>query len=50
MLKVLEIGKLSSVSEKKTCETFGYLGSEFEETGETLASSSDEMMCANEEE
>ena len=41
---------MSSVSEGKKCETDGFLCSEVEVTDETLDSSSDKMMCANEKE
>ena len=50
MLEVSELGRMSLVSEGKTCETHWCLGSEVEVIDETLCSSSDEMMCANEEE
>ena len=41
---------MPSVSEIKTCETFGDLGSDVEAIDKTLYPSSDEIMCANEKE
>ena len=50
MLEVSELGRMSSVSEEKTCEIDGSLGCEVEGTDEILDSSSDEMMFVDEEE
>ena len=42
--------RMPSVLERKKCETCGDLCFEVEGVDETLQSSSDEMMCTNEEE